>query len=362
MNRTLTIAAALATLTIGCGNTHRSAPAQRPLQFTMGAAHVAGAYSPEQRHAGRPTLMEGAELVQKLGGKTLKVYLTPDVADKYGDQFIAADSLTELAQSAAYTNLFAKSFDTFVLTTLTFSTGTNNQWRSGLSAEEAAAEEQEMYELTRHLLSTYQDRDVRFVLQNWEGDWALLGGFDANNEVSEQAKAGMIEWLSARQRGVERARAEVQSRATVYHAAEVNLVLDGKQGRVVRDVLPNVTVDAVSYSAWETLPEDSTVMNPGRVVKARMEKAFATIREAAPKAAVFIGEFGAPENEMNQKAVADVLKAATETATEQGAAGLVYWQIIDNECSGEAPVGCRGFWLTKPDGSSSLAASVLFAR
>lgn len=357
----LTLVVAL--LASSCGATDRtSAAPQHMLQFSLGVAHVSGEYSPTLNTATRPTLMEGAKLVQKLGGRTLKVYLTPDVANRYADRFAPASSLQELAATPQFTGLFAESFDTFVLTTYSYTLGTGDVWRDGLSTEEADAEEQEVYELATHLLRMYQDRDVNFVLQNWEGDWALLGAFDAKHRAEATAIAGMTKWLAARQRGVERARAAVTSKATVYHAVEVNLVLDGVSGRVVRDVLPQISVDAVSYSAWETLPEDRSLALPGDLVAERLEKAFAVIREAAPKAAIFIGEFGAPENEMSADATRHVLNRAVETASKLGAAGMIYWQIIDNECAGQAPVGCRGFWLTKPDGSGSLAASVLFNR
>ena len=87
---------------------------------------------------------------------------------------------------------------------------------------------------------------------------------------------------------------------------------------------------------------------------------------------------------MSTRAAASAIDAAVKTSAELGAAGLIYWQIIDNECAGDAPAGCRGFWLTKPDGgrsfdvapsscnvparsvkktaASSLVTGVLFAR
>ena len=56
--------------------------------------------------------------------------------------------------------------------------------------------------------------------------------------------------------GIERARAAWnQSEALVFHALEVNLVkqaMTRSAPSVTTDVLPYVSVDLVSYSAWDT--------------------------------------------------------------------------------------------------------------
>lgn len=75
------------------------------------------------------------------------------------------------------------------------------------------------------MLRTYAGTGKTFIIQNWEGDWALRGSFDPDTKPTAAATAAMIHWLTARQRGVALARAEfATSGARVFHACEVNLV------------------------------------------------------------------------------------------------------------------------------------------
>ena len=77
-------------------------------------------------------------------------------------------------------------------------------------AEEARLQaiEEQFFELTKQLLKEYADRDVTFVLQNWEGDWLLRGtgvNWEADPESSipsniDEKIEKMVGWFSARQR------------------------------------------------------------------------------------------------------------------------------------------------------------------
>ncbi len=90
--------------------------------------------------------------------------------------------------------------------------------------------------LAAYLLEKFKDRPVTFLLQNWEGDWMLRGSSKeqwAKGEYPDLDKrsAAFIRWLQARQRGVERARAEnPTSKCKVLHAVEVNQVLPTWKG------------------------------------------------------------------------------------------------------------------------------------
>lgn len=90
------------------------------------------------------------------------------------------------------------------------------------------------------------------MLQNWEGDWMLRGEDKKWNPPPKNYKEvceRMQQWLAARQRGVNEARAAHagKTKCIVAHAAEVNLVADGFRGipTMTREVLPGVELDCV---------------------------------------------------------------------------------------------------------------------
>jgi hypothetical protein len=51
----------------------------------------------------------------------------------------------------------------------------------------AKAEEDEIYALTKYLLEKYKDRELTFILHNWEGDWMMRGGTGSNARWSRKA-------------------------------------------------------------------------------------------------------------------------------------------------------------------------------
>lgn len=62
---------------------------------------------------------------------------------------------------------------------------------------------------------------------------------------------GMIDWLNARQEGIERARKKLNAKGcTVYHAAEVNKIqpaLDGHTGCIVDLVIQKTTEESLAF-------------------------------------------------------------------------------------------------------------------
>lgn len=141
-----------------------------------------------------------------------------------GTRRCASISRWPLADTPYYRALFAREFDTFILTAFRPARAAG-YWRQQFSPEDEQAEEDCFASLTRYLLRTYAQTRKTFIIQNWEGDWALRGNFDPATQPTPAATKAMIRWLAARQRGVDRARAEfVKGGARVFHACEVNLV------------------------------------------------------------------------------------------------------------------------------------------
>ncbi len=127
------------------------------------------------------------------------------------------------------------------------------------------------------------------------------------------------------------------------------------EGKVsaTNDVLPKTHCDLYSYSAWDTLRDP-----------VKFRKALDYLASKAPDSKlfgannVFVGEYGAPENEpgMTPEKQRDIVKAATEVALDWGARYVVYWELYCNEKAHDYEgrpknEDCRGFWLIRPDGS-----------
>lgn len=330
-------------------------------QLKVGVAHVAGAYAPK---SSEHFLLAGATQAQELGASTLKVYLTPEYRTKYPGEWPTVGSLESLAKTPAFEALFARPFDTFVITAYTFASGVGDPWRESDDPRLYDAEANELESLTRHLLTRYSGTGKTFVLQNWEGDWALLAGAGVESQVPAARVARMRRWLEARQLGVARAReTTAHTSVQVLNAAEANRVLDAaNHTRVVSDVLPGLCVDAVSYSAWEALdaPRGLELTQEMQWVRTQLTSALAALRDAAlPGTLQLMGELGFAEAERTAGTTGPLVSEALAVAREEGLSHAVYWQLYDNECTGEV---CRGFWVVRPDGSLSEAGRTLPAQ
>lgn len=334
----------------------RASPPPSPTRTELGVAHIGGLYS----FTKGDYLNEGAAKVQELGAKCIKVSLSLDTDNPspklypYHSTWPTVASLDALADTPYYRVLFAKDFNTFILTA--FRPGRSaGYWRETFSLEDEQVEEECFASLTRHLLHTYSHLRKTFIIQNWEGDWALRGTFDPATKPTSTATAAMIRWLAARQRGVARARAEfAPGAARVFHACEVNLVRQAqKQGApsVTTDVLPHVSVDLASYSAWDT--KDSP---------AHFAEALAFIAKHKRRTdpfgdhGVYVGEFGMPESECTPQEAFDRTSALLAEAKRFGCPYAVYWQLYCNEPIATSPkvnADYKGFWLVRPDGTRS---------
>ena len=322
----------------------------------LGVSHIGGLYSFTTTNY----LNEGALAARSIGAKCIKVSLSLDTDNPspklypFHSQWPVTKTLEELAATPYYAALFAQDFDTFILTS--FRPGRPaSYWRDKFTPEDEQAEEECYAALTRYFLKTYAQSRKTFIIQNWEGDWALRGSFDPATKPTPAATAAMIRWLSARQRGVARARAEFpNATARVFHACEVNLVLqamDKGTPSVTTDVLPHLTVDLASYSAWDT-----------KDTPARFADALAFIakhkRHTEPFGAhgVYVGEFGLPEDGHTPAQVLTRTKELLTIAQRFGCPYAVYWQIYCNEPLKPQPkanADYKGFWLIRPDGSRS---------
>lgn len=328
----------------------------------VGATHVAGKY----HLTDEPFLLEGARKLLALGTRLGKFWFTPNgIAGSYpfNSRWETTPDFMALAKSDHFAELFDLPFKTLILEA---HSPTGEGWRrADLTEEFYQRETQAFHDLTAHLYRTYRHRDFTIVLQHWEGDWLLRGrGGELWNPPPadwEERCVRMRRWLSARQLGVSRARAEYgqSAKCRVAHAAEVNRVADLWKGipTMTEHVLPHVGLDLVSYSCYDGMRDPLTLWKCIQGIRrhARTGPLFG-------EKAVFVGEIGVPEN--------DQPKRVTERWDEWMGALLaadvkhvVQWELYCNEFSRRAPEDVRtpvtdpdhlrGFWLVKPDGSLS---------
>ncbi len=326
----------------------------------VGVTHVAGKY----HLTDRDFLSEGAEAIERLGAKVIKLWLSrPERDYPFNSQWSPTKSLVEIVQTPYYRALFARPFTTIVM--VAYAPGRDDHyWRKGMNDDQKRVEEQAFYDLAKHLLTAYRKTGKTFVLQHWEGDWAIRGSYDANAELDPVAVQGMADWLTARQAGVERARREVKPDGVrVFHASEVNLVVqamrDNKPG-VTDRVLPKVKLDLVSYSAWDGQGDAETLRKALDFIAAHMREG-----GAFGKRSVYVGEYGYPENDGGLEKVRQIVTTALDTALEWGCPYVIYWQVYCNEARRQ-PVtkndDVRGFWLIKPDGTKAWTWDYLSRR
>ena len=332
----------------------------QPLQ--IGVAHSSGKYRLTTKHY----LDEGADVVQELGAKCFKGYLTLDTDNPvtkvyaHGSEWPECKTLAELAASAPFRRLFARPFETFVLTT--FRGGRPaGYWRGKMTEADAADEEREIHDLACYLLKTCQGTGKTFVLGNWEGDWAVREAFEPKVDPKPEALANMTAWLQARQRGVDRARAETKAEGVrVLHAVEVCLLRRGMEDGapcVANQVVPKVAPDLVSYSCWELQEK------PDEMLKAL--EWLAKLTPAKPPFGdrnVFIGEFGSPENVFPPAKQRSMIEGSLRVAKTFGCPYAVFWAVHCNEAVKEPVVkneDVKGFGLIRVDGTKSLAWDVL---
>lgn len=328
----------------------------------LGIAHVSGAYP-------TPTgsqLQMGINRIVELSCSIVKLHLTPRYMFEYSSSFWPSTSSVTSLATLASTSEFAFALghprlDTIFLTSYTFANGVNNPWNNGVTPAMLSNEKQELKDLTRHLITTYSGTNKTFVLQNSEGDWAMLGAFDEALQVPRRRVDYYAAVMRSRQEGVEEGRRELgQPGVKVLHSIEANRVIDGTNKphmrRLVNHVIPKVSPDAVSYSAYDSMDyyynavESITLDEMDR----RLSRSIQELKRCVPgDGPVFVTEFGWPQRELPAGNNAyDLVRRAVQVFDREGVECAVYWQIYDNEFTGSDPLTtCRGFWIVDPTGN-----------
>ncbi len=324
-----------------------------PISERLGVTHASGCYHPGTGSF----LLSGARDIRRLGSSVIKLWFDghPERSYRFDALWPHITSLTEQAKEPRFQEVFSMPFTTYVLEAFRAVPDDNGYWQRGFSDEDEQAEVTEFRDLTMHLRQTLNGTGKTFVLQNWEGDWAVRGHTDRERFAPRDAMDRFSRWMMARQRGVEEGRAATpDSDVRVWNAAEVNLVKSAMDGNaeLTTEVLPHLRCDLYSYSVWDWPGPDDLID--------RLEfiAAHCAPSEAFGRNNIFLGEFGYPERRLGWlESIGDEAGAAISArmaveALDWGCPYAIFWQVYDNECERQ-PHGCPGLWLVKPDGTES---------
>lgn len=349
----------------------------------LGATHVAGKYY----FTNEPYVIEGCRKLDEMGYGIVKLWFRKNPGGyPYNSEWNLPKEvrLKQLAQHPYFAACFELPFSTIGLSVDGAGVKTTD--------ETAAKEEEEIYELTKYLLEQYREREVTFILHNWEGDWIMRGG--TGDYARWSRKAGelfravdgdrytvlvpadstervnaMVKWFKARQNGVNRARSEVKNtKCKVYHAIEANKVMDSMEGipGIANYVLPQVETDMVSWSSYDGMDPAGLKLYRGiDYLRSQMKPT----KYMKGKRVVFLGEIGIPEQRyeglMEQAPVTERWDTFVGVCLAQDVPYLIQWELYCNEPKNEElrklndvrkTDEMRGFWLIRPDGTKSWAA------
>ena len=343
----------------------------------LGSNHVDSSYVFTTHN----NLNEGAKRLQQLGSNVIKIWFHfLDEKYPYNSEWPEFNDIVDIARHEYLQELFARPFSSFVLVAYSFVEGDyNHYFREGVTDEQYEEEADAFYRLTKYLLREYRGTGKEFILQHWQGDWAILQPNEVESiaahdirpddpEPEEKAIDGMIRWLNARQEGIERARNEVESDAKVFGATEVNLVRRAMRGqkRIIDTVVPKSNVDLVSHNLYRSMARGFVPPNPNNrpdnaltppetrdlllasleYVQERTPKPSEYVKESLvePDKNVFVGEYGFPAYK-HPGEKARLSRLATDVSLNWGSRWVIYWQLYDNPK--------KGHWLIREDGSKT---------
>ena len=346
----------------------RSVLNAKNINEVLGVTHTGGKYCLTKE----PFIIEGAHKIDSMGFKTIKFFLSKDMASLYpynSEWELSKDATwTEVVSSKYFDEVFKMDFKTVV-----FNITDHNKQLAKKNANFSKSPK-EIGDLVKYLKKRFADRDITFIIKNWEGDWILRG--PANKEdkwakVPEDVKKlrceNFIKWINSRQEAIDKARESVKnSKCKVYHALEANKVMVGIDGvvSVSNSVLPFVKVDLVSWSSYDGL-KSAKDMERGIKHLSEMHRNKGAFPE---KQTVMIGEIGFQEQVANFD-VAERMKSIYDKCLEMDVPYIIYWEIYCNEPKDQGTRSksypmrttdeMKGLWLFRPDGSESIVCKVL---
>jgi hypothetical protein len=271
-----------------------SDPSVDAYNMRVGTETFAGMY----KFTTNTLLVETAEAMTNMGSDVIKFYLGTNTSGQSGITLPSnVNNLITLARDEpSYHRVLDMGFRHFILWAYPFA-NPDEWWGSGYNATQGAKDYNEMYALTRYLLTNYNNSGKTFYLGHWEGD----GYLSVSNWSTNPAPAtiqGMIGWLNNRQQAVDDAkRATAYTNVSVFNYTECNRVRDAmlnnsnNNQRVINYVLPYVTnIDYLSYSSYDAQNlSASDLYTTLNYMQAHLPTNKASV---VPGERMWIGEFG----------------------------------------------------------------------
>ncbi|MGH7978784.1 MAG: DUF2341 domain-containing protein, partial [Limisphaerales bacterium] len=243
-------------------------------------------------------LVETAEAMTNMGSDIIKLYLGSNASGQEGVTLTPniTNLLTLVRDEPSYHAVFDMPFRHIIAWAYPLE-NSDSWWKNGYNPTEGAKDYKEMYDLTKYLLTNYNNSGKTFYLGHWEGDGYLkVNGWTTNPPAI--TIQGMIGWLNNRQKAVDDAKAATTySNVWVYNYAECNRVRDAmlnnsnNNERVINCVVPYVTnLDYLSYSSYDAQNLSSASLD---ATLNYMESMLPTNKATVvPGCRIWIGEYG----------------------------------------------------------------------
>ena len=313
-----------------------SDPAVDAYNVRLGSQTFAGLY----HFTTNTLLVETAEAIQGLGSGIIKMYLGSNFPTQYRQNLPAnvTNLLTLVRDLPSCHQVLDMSFNRVVCWAYPFSNPDAPFADGNYTSTEASNDYREMYDLTRYLLTNYNNSGKTFFLGHWEGD----GYLSVNNWSTNPAPAvikGMINWENQRQRAVDDAKkATSNTNVGVFYYAEANRVRDAmlngpaNNQRVINYVAPFLTnLDYLSYSSYDAMNLSAADLY---TTLDYMEAHLPTNKVSTiPGERIWIGEYGwgGSQSAAQQEPTTRAYIQRLLNYRGQALPMILFWEIYNNE-------------------------------
>ena len=331
--RTVTLVVACAILpTLFCRAGLVSNPAVDSYNVHVGTQTFAGLY----QFTTNTLLVETAQAIQGLGSDTIKMYLGSAYPRQYHYALEAniTNLLTLTRDDPSCRKVFDMPFRNIVAWAYPFANEDAAFTDGNYTPAEQADDYCELYDLTKYLLTNYNNSGKTFFLGHWEGD----GYLSVNNWSTNPSPAtiqAMIAWENNRQRAIDDAKAGLSfTNVNVYYYAEVNRVRDAmlngsnNNQRAINMVIPYVTnLDCLSYSSYDAMDLDAmSLYSTLDYIKAKLPLGKANTGLGQR---IWVGEYGWGGWSTDLQEPAN--RAYIQRLLNWGPRFILFWEIYDNE-------------------------------